>query len=119
MSTKNHKNTKQIFGKHLLALITLFLFIGCQTTPTSTSTALPPRKTETPSSTATPTLIYQPASVSFENSGIWQFTKPYIFEEWSELIVPDGDTFKLIDDFEVESIELSYQWYGGLNRRYR
>lgn len=71
--------------------------------------------TPSPVPTLTPTLIFQPAPVSFENSGEWRFTKPYVFEDWPELIVPDGDTFKLIDGFEVESIELSYQWFGHID----
>lgn len=112
MSTKNHKNKKQTFRNYFLGFLALFMFVGCQTSPTTTSTALPPTKTASPVPTATPTLAYQPESVSMENPGVWEFSHPFVFEDWKQWIVPDNETYKLDDGYEIESVELSYQWWG-------
>lgn len=88
------------------------MFVGCQTSPTTTSTALPPTKTASPAPTATPTLVYQPASVYMENPGAWEFSHPFVFEDWGQWIVPDNEIYKLDDEYEIESVELSYQWWG-------
>jgi hypothetical protein len=112
MSTKNYKNKKQTFRNCLLGFLALFIFVGCQTSPTITSTALPPTKTASPVPTATPTLVYQPESVSMENPGVWEFSHPFVFEDWKQWIIPDNETYKLDDEYEIESIELSYQWWG-------
>lgn len=100
-------------------LLTGTMMLGCQSQITTEeptkaipSTLATATITPSPVPTATPTLIYQPGSISFENSGEWQFTKPYVFEDWPKLIVPDGDAFRLIDDYKIQSIELSYQWWG-------
>lgn len=110
MSIKNHK--KLTFGNYLLGLMALFLFVGCQASPTATSTALPSTKTASPTPTATPTLAYQSESVSMENPGAWEFSHPFVFEDWNQWIVPDNETYKLDDKYEIESVELSYQWWG-------
>ncbi|MCL4271515.1 MAG: hypothetical protein KJZ72_18300 [Anaerolineales bacterium] len=110
MSIKNHK--KLTFGNYLLGLMALFLFVGCQASPTATSTALPSTKTASPTPTATPTLAYQSESVSMENPGAWEFSHPFVFEDWNKWIVPDNETYKLDDKYEIESVELSYQWWG-------
>ncbi len=103
-------------------LLIIAITFGCQSQtsnqePIATTSPIHATETTTPSPipTVTPTLIYQPDPVSFENSGEWRFTKPYVFKDWPELIVPDGDTFKLIDGLKVESIELSYQWFGHID----
>jgi len=113
--------SQHVGKQHLLYKITLYsiliiVIFGCQATPTTVPTILSPTETMTPVPTVTPTLIYQPEPISFENPREWHFTKPYVFEEWPKLIVPDGDTLKLVDNFEVESIELSYQWFGRLSQ---
>jgi len=110
MSIKNHK--KLTFGNYLLGLMALFLFVGCQASPTATSTALPPIKTASPAPTTTPTLAYQPESVSMENSGAWEFSRPLVFEDWNQWIISDNETYKLDDEYEIESVDLSYQWWG-------
>lgn len=112
MSSKNYKKPKWLYRNYLFGLTALFMFVGCQTSPTTTSTALSPTKTASPVPTATPTLVYQPESISMENPGVWEFSHPFVFKDWKQWIVPDNETYKLDDVYEIESVELSYQWWG-------
>jgi hypothetical protein len=97
----------------------MLLIVGCQSLsplpqPLATISSLPPTATQTitPAPTETPTFAYKLDSISFESPGKWHFGKPYVFKDWPNLIVPDGDVFKLDEGYDVQSIELSYQWWG-------
>ena len=115
MSTNSNISRKYSFlVKATLSFLLISMTTSCQPSTLATPTAPSPLETMTmtPAPTATPTLIYQPNPISFADQGEWNFSHPYVFEDWPDLIIPDGDVYKLDESYEIQSVELSYQWWG-------
>src|SRR5512133_306757 len=99
-------------------LLLLVLLAGCgplpaRPIPTATHLMVTATTTQTPAPTLIATPIYENILVSVDHSGKWHFSKPYVFEDWPALIVPDDEGgYRLEEEDEIQSIELSYQWWG-------
>ncbi len=88
--------------------------------PSSTPIQIPlPTKTFTPTVPPTPAATSTPVPVTFEwvatnlqQSGGWDLAEPYSDPLAPELITTTVDGFRLDPGFEVDRIELSYEWWG-------
>jgi hypothetical protein len=75
-------------------------------TPTPT---IPP--TDTPTPTAEP-VEFEILATNLEQSGDWNLTLPYTDLNAPKIITATLDGYRLDPAFEVDSIELSYEWWG-------
>ena len=117
---------KQIkFPRQFMFLVICFLFLQSCNSPVgqvSTSTmTLTPRPTFTPTITpsATITSTSTPLSTSFttlnttiNQSGKWNLSLPYSDSELPDVFISISDGYSLNPNFDVNSIRLSYEWWG-------